>query len=124
MSQRMRRVNEILREAIATECGNLKDPRIGFLTVTGVSTSPDLRNASVYFTVMGDERVLAETEQALASAAPRVQSAVAGKIRLKYFPKLKFVPDPAPEYARRIEEILRRIGHDENREDRVAEEMA
>ena len=52
MGLRIRRVNEILREVIAEECRNLKDPRIGFLTVTGVSTSPDLRNAEVYYTVL------------------------------------------------------------------------
>ncbi len=115
MSQRIRRVNEILREAIAVECRNLKDPRIGFLTITGVSASPDLRNASVYFTVIGDEKTVTGTEQALAGAAPRVQSAVAARTRLKYFPRLRFVPDPATEHARRIEEILRRIGAEEDR---------
>ena len=113
-SQRIRRVNEILREAIAEECRNLKDPRIGFLTVTGVSTSPDLRNASVYFTVLGDELVEAETEQALAGAASRVRAAIGEQVRLKYLPKLSFVPDPAVSHARRIEAILKDIGRRDN----------
>lgn len=108
-SQRIRRVNEILREVIADECRNLKDPRIGFLTVTGVSTSPDLRNASVYYTVLGDEQATADTERALAGAASRVRAAIGSQIRLKYLPKLRFVPDPAVFHARRIEEILGEI---------------
>ena len=108
-SQRIRRVNEILREVIAVECHNLKDPRIGFLTVTGVSTSPDLRNASVYYTVLGDEEAEAGTAQALASAASRVRAAMGEQVRLKYLPKLTFVPDPAVAHARRIEKLLREM---------------
>ena len=108
-SQRIRRVNEILREAIAEECRNLKDPRIGFLTVTGVSTSPDLRNASVFYTVLGDERAAADTGRALAGAASRIRAAIGEQVRLKYLPKLSFVPDPAVSHARRIEAILKDI---------------
>lgn len=107
MGMRIRRVNEILREVIAEECQNLKDPRIGFLTVTGVSTSPDLRNAEVYYTVLGDGEAEERTAEALAAAAPRVRAAVGPQVRMKYLPKLRFVPDPAVAHARRIEEILR-----------------
>ena len=105
----MRRVNEILREVIADECSNLKDPRIGFLTITGVSTAVDLRNAYVYYTVLGDEESEAETARALESAASRVRAAMGRQVRLKYMPKLNFLPDPAVIHARRIEKILRRI---------------
>ena len=108
--QRMRRVNEILREVIAEECANLKDPRIGFLTVTGVSTSPDLRNADVYYTVLGGQEAEDETARALAAAASRIRAVAGGQVRLKYIPKLTFVPDPAVAHARRIERILREIG--------------
>ena len=113
-SQRIRRVNEILREVIAEECRNLKDPRIGFLTVTGVSTAPDLRNASVYFTVLGDEQAEAETERALAGAASRIRAAIGEQVRLKYLPRLSFVPDPAVAHARRIEAILKDIERGDN----------
>ena len=108
-SQRIRRVNEILREVIAEECRNLKDPRIGFLTVTGVSTSPDLRNADVYYTVLGNEEAEVGTARALAGAASRVRAAMGDQVRLKYVPKLTFVPDPAAAHARRIEKILREM---------------
>ncbi|MCY3540188.1 MAG: 30S ribosome-binding factor RbfA [Acidimicrobiia bacterium] len=116
MGLRIRRVNEILREVIAEECRNLKDPRIGFLTVTGVSTSPDLRNAEVYYTVLGDDEAEASTAEALQSAAPRVRAAVGHQVRMKYLPRLRFVPDPAVAHARRIEEILRGMDQTEETE--------
>jgi len=103
----MRKVNEILREAIADECQNLKDPRIGFLTITGVDTAPDLRHATVFYSVLGDDH--AEAAKALASAAPRVQAAVGGQVRMKYVPKLVFVVDPSIEYGARISAILREL---------------
>ena len=68
INQRMKRVNAILREVIAEECSNLKDPRIGFLTVTGVSTAPDLRAARVYYSVLGDDEVKNGTADALEAA--------------------------------------------------------
>ena len=105
-NQRMRRVNEILREAIAEECQNLKDPRIGFLTVTGVSTAPDLRNATVYYSVLGDDEVQAGTADALAASASRVRAAIGTQIRLKYLPLLTFKVDPSLEQGQRIERIL------------------
>lgn len=108
-NQRMRRVNEILREAIADECRSLKDPRIGFLTITGVDTAPDLRNATVYYSVLGGESERAETADALEAAAPRIRSAVGGQVRLKYLPHLTFTLDPAIEHGQRIERILQDI---------------
>ncbi len=108
-NRRLRRVNELLREVIAEECRTLKDPRIGFLTVTGVSVSPDLRNAEVYYTVMGTDEAADETAQALAGASARVRAAVGRQVRLKYIPKLRFLPDPAIAHARRIESLLREI---------------
>jgi ribosome-binding factor A len=108
-NQRMRRVNGILQEAIADECSTLKDPRIGFLTVTGVSTAPDLRNATVYYSVMGDEQVHADTADALEAASSRIRLAVGPQVRLKYLPHLKFEVDPAIEHGRRIETILQNI---------------
>ena len=69
---RMRKVNEILREVIAEEIVNLKDPRIGFVTVTGVDTSPDLRNACVFYSVLGSDEEQRDTQAALDSAAPRI----------------------------------------------------
>lgn len=106
-NRRMRKVNEILREVIADECRGLTDPRIGFLTITGVSASPDLRNATVYYSVLGDERAQTGAAAALAGAASRIRAAVGGQVRMKYIPALHFQPDPAVEHGQRIEGILR-----------------
>ncbi len=111
---RMRKVNELLREVIADEVHELGDPRIGFVTVTGVDTSPDLRNARVYFSVLGDADEVEETRKALQHAAPHVQEAVGRQVRMKYIPKLRFVVDEAVERGMRMEQLLRDIGtHDE-----------
>ena len=106
-NRRMRKVNEILREVIADECRRLTDSRIGFLTITGVSASPDLRNATVYYSVLGDERAQNDAAAALAGAASRIRAAAGGQVRMKYIPALHFQPDPAVEHGQRIEGILR-----------------
>ena len=111
-NRRMRRVNGILLEAIADECRSLADPRLGFLTITGVSASPDLRNATVYYSVLGDERAQAAAASALSGAAPRIRAAVGGQVRMKYLPALHFQPDPALEHGQRIERILRGLERD------------
>ena len=106
-SPRMRKVNEILREAIADECQTLKDPRIGFLTITGVDTAPDLRQATVFYSVIGDDPD--GTADALVSASPRIRAAVGGQVRMKYVPELTFEVDPSIEYGARISAILRNL---------------
>ena len=104
---RMRRVNELLRELIAEEIERLKDPGLGFVTVTGVDTAPDLRIARVYYSVLGDEEQQAETAAALERAAARIRTVVGRQVRLKYVPELRFEPDAAIEQGMRIEEILK-----------------
>ena len=111
-SPRMRKVNELLREVIAEEAAELKDPRIGFLTITGVDTAPNLRTARVYYSVLGDEAERAETGAALKSAARRFQAAIGQQTRLKYTPVLEFRVDPSIDQGLRIEELLQQI-HDE-----------
>ena len=106
-SPRMRRVNSILLQVVAQEVAELKDPRIGFVTVTGVDTAPDLRNAIVYFSVLGTEEEQAVTIKALDSAATHVQSEVGHKIRLKYTPKLRFRIDESIEQGVHMSSLLR-----------------
>ena len=106
---RMRRVNAILLEVVAEEVAILKDPRIGFVTVTGVDTSPDLRNAIVYFSVLGSEEERSSTIKALDSAAARVRTAVGHRIRLKYTPKLEFRIDESIEQGTHMSNLLREI---------------
>jgi ribosome-binding factor A len=104
---RMRRINEVMREviggAIATQ---LQDPRIGFVTVTAVETSPDLRTARVFVSVLGDEAQREETLAGLRSSHGVLQSAVAAQLRLKRTPTLSFHYDPSIERGARVTRLL------------------
>jgi ribosome-binding factor A len=105
----LRKVDEALHEAIAGEVERLKDPGLGFVTITGVQTSPDLRSAHVYYSVLGDEAQHRETEAALLRASPRIRAVVGRQVRLKFLPELHFEPDAGIERGLRMEEILRRL---------------
>lgn len=113
---RMRRVNELLRESIAEEVGRLKDPGLGFVTITGVDTAPDLRSAKVYYSVLGDEEQHVETRKALERASAHVRSEVGKRVRLKYLPELRFEIDSAIEQGMKIEALLRRLREEEQGE--------
>lgn len=107
MSQRVRRVNESVREILAEALPALKDPRIGFLTLTDVRTSPDLRHAEVFYTVLpDDDEALAATAEGLASAQPMLRRELAGRLRMRYVPDLSFTHDPVPERGRRIDRLI------------------
>jgi ribosome-binding factor A len=106
-SGRMRRVDEavraVLSDAIASD---LKDPRIGFVTVTAVQTSPDLRHARVYVSVLGDEPTRAASLEGLASAHGVLQGRLARELRLKHTPALSFRYDSSIDHGMRITELL------------------
>jgi ribosome-binding factor A len=103
----MRRVNEALREVLSTRIAEgLKDPRVGFVTVTAVETSPDLRHARVFVSVLGDEKARADTLAGLAAAHSVLQAQIATEIRMKRTPQLKFVYDETVERGMRINELL------------------
>ena len=106
----MRRVNEAVREVLSTAISNdLKDPRVGFVTVTAVDTSPDLRHAHVYVSVLGDEHAArASRSPGLESSRGYLQSRVARELRLKHTPQLDFRYDDSTERGLRISELLRR----------------
>ena len=103
----MRRVNEAMREVLSDALTqDLKDPRVGFVTVTAVETSPDLRNATVFVSVLGDETVREETIVGLQSAHGYLQRRVASELRLKHTPQLQFAEDDTARRADRIERLL------------------
>jgi len=110
-SERIRRVNEavreVLSEAITTE---LKDPRVGFVTVTAVDTSADLRHARVFVSVLGDAKQREDSLAGLSSSHGYLQSRVASRLRLKHTPTLEFEYDPSAERVMRISELLREGG--------------
>ena len=105
-NDRMRRVNEAVREVLSDAIKLLKDPRVGFVTVTDVRTSPDLRHAKVYVSVLGSESERAATMDGLASAHGVLQSAVNRELRLKRTPTLDFLYDDTAERADRLERML------------------
>jgi len=106
--ERMRRVNEAIRQVLADAlAGELADPRLGFVTVTDVKTSPDLRNARVYVSVLGDEEARSGSLAALTSAHGLLQGRIATQLSLKRTPRLEFVYDTTTDRALRVESLLR-----------------
>jgi ribosome-binding factor A len=103
---RMRRINEVLREVIGAAIAELSDPRIGFVTVTSVETSPDLRAAKVYVSVLGSEQEQTETLAGLGSSHGVLQSRVAAETRMKRTPTLSFHYDSTVEQGMRISRLL------------------
>ena len=106
-SGRMRRVDEAVRAVLSDAiAGDLKDPRVGFVTVTGVKTSPDLRHARVYVSVLGDEETRAASLDGLRSAHGFLQRRVAAELTLKHTPTLTFEYDDSVDRGMRITELL------------------
>jgi ribosome-binding factor A len=102
----MRRINEVLREVVGSAISELSDPRIGFVTVTSVETSPDLRSAKVHVSVLGDADAREATLAALSSSHGILQSRIAAETRMKRTPTLSFRYDPTVEQGMRISRLL------------------
>jgi ribosome-binding factor A len=108
-SDRMRRVDEAVREVLSDAISQqVKDPRVGFVTVTAVETAPDLRRARVFVSVLGEQGVRKRTMQGLRSAHGVLQRAVASELRLKHTPTLEFLYDDTSERGMRIAELIDR----------------
>jgi ribosome-binding factor A len=107
---RSARVNQILREVISDELLRISDvdERLGLLTVTGVETTPDMRQAMVYLDSLSEE-----SRVALGERRAQIQGAVNAQTRLKRTPKLSFMADPAVASGTAVEDILRRQRHDD-----------
>jgi ribosome-binding factor A len=115
VSGRARKVESQIRAIVGEEVATLSDPRIrGLVTVTGVWVSPDLANATVFYSVLAGERAEEEAQEGLQSAAGRIQAALGTQTRLKRTPRLRFEPDPVVERATRIESALREVRSDED----------
>ncbi len=106
-SDRMRRVDEAVREVLSDAiASDLKDPRVGFVTVIAVQTSPDLRHARVYVSVLGDAPVRERSLAGLQSAHGYLQRRVARELRLKHTPTLDFLYDDSLDRSLRINALL------------------
>jgi ribosome-binding factor A len=112
----MRRVNESVRQVLSEAVGELKDPRIGFVTVTGVETSPDLRHAKVFVSVMGSDTKRQQTMHGLAAAHGVLQGRLARELRMKRTPTLAFEYDPSVERGVRMSQLIDELAPDDNPE--------
>ena len=108
---RTARVNEVVREVLADELERLADPQLGLLTVTGVEVTPDLRQATVYYSALIPSEGEAELDiaGALSAARPHLQAAIGRQVRMKYTPMLVCREDPAIRTGERVDEILRQL---------------
>lgn len=116
MSDRMPKVNAILREVLAEEVERLNDERLDMVSITAVDTSPNLRTAMVYVDVLDTETHEAALA-ALRGASRRLQAAIGREVRMKYTPSLDFAIDPGVVGGERIEAILRELAQSEEGED-------
>ena len=108
------RVGEEIRKEIATMLfGEVHDPRIGFVTITKVMVTKDLRQAKIYFSMIGSEKEKEKTMEGLQSASGYLKKEIGTRLKLRRFPELTFKFDDSLEYASNIEKILKEI---ENRE--------
>jgi ribosome-binding factor A len=104
------RVAEEFREVLAEEIPRLKDPRVGFVTVTRVDVSSDLRKATVYYTVYGKDKDHRRTRAGLDSAKPHLRGVLGHQVRLKFTPQIEFQEDVGLTQVERVNELLRQIG--------------
>ncbi len=114
MTDRMRRVNESVRAVLAETVAELKDPRIGFVTITGVETSPDLRHATVFVSVLGSERKRAKTLEGLEAAHGVLQARLGRELRMKRTPQLTFHYDRSVEEGVRMSRLIDELVTDED----------
>jgi ribosome-binding factor A len=112
MSERMRRVNESVRQVLAEALPDLKDPRIGLVTITGVVTSPDLRIATVYVSVLGNARKRRSTLAGLDAAHGLLQGQLARQLRMKRTPQLSFEYDLSVERGVRMTQLIDELAPD------------
>lgn len=113
MTQRTQKVAKLARQVLGEAIQELKDPRIGFATVTAVRVTPDLRHARVFVSVLGSADEQEQTMQGLKSAAAHLRSELNRQVRLKYSPELVFELDHGPEEAERLESLIKRIHEEE-----------
>lgn len=107
------RVRAAIKEILAAEVERLRDPGMGFVTITDVTMGRDMRNARVFYTVLGEDVLKSSSRDALKRATPRLRSQLAAQVQLRYTPTLEFVEDPIPERAARLDSIIADIHHTE-----------
>jgi len=114
VSERMRRVNEAVLQVLADSVPDLKDPRIGIVTFTYVETSPDLRHATAYVSVLGSARKRKASLEGLAAAHGMLQARLARELRMKRTPQLTFEYDPSVERGVRMSRLIDELVPDDD----------
>lgn len=117
MSQRIERLQKLAREVLSEQIRELKDPRIGNVTVSDVRMSNDLSHAKVFVTVMGTEDEEKATLAGLKSASPHLRGMLGKQMHTRQSPELVFLRDDISDKVNRIEELLHRIHESENDDD-------
>lgn len=118
-SARTHRVGELIKEELSEIIQReVKDPRVGLMTITGVDVSPDLRHAIVFVSVLGSKKDKEGTLKGLQSSSGFLRKELAKRIRLKYFPDLKFEIDPSIEAGMKIDKIIRKLHKKEEKNER------
>ncbi|MBV8363007.1 MAG: 30S ribosome-binding factor RbfA [Candidatus Eremiobacteraeota bacterium] len=106
--QRMSRIDHEIQRVVGTLISReIKDPRLGFTTVTRVETSPDLRNARIFVSIIGDRHAARQTMDALSHAAKFLRGELGHQIALRYVPELTFVEDRTTERAIAVSKAIR-----------------
>jgi ribosome-binding factor A len=112
--KRAERIGDLIKKEISRIIQHeLKDPGIGFVTITGVELSDDLKHAKIFYSVLGDEEAKKESSSALRRACGFVQHEIGRKLRLKYTPEICFLFDSSVEYGARIEMLIEKIHQSE-----------
>ena len=106
MNDRRRRVNEAVKQVLSEAIGELKDPRVGFVTVTGAEVTTDLGYAKVFISVYGDDRKRERTLAGLTAAHGFLQSCIARELKLRRTPRLTFEYDPSVEHGVRMSQLI------------------
>ena len=114
MSGRLDRVQRLAKQILGELIHDLKDPRIGFATVTAVRISPDLQHGRVFVSVLGSEEEQTATMAGLTSASPYLRGELGRQMRMKYLPELVFELDKGPEEAERLESLFRELHKQED----------
>jgi ribosome-binding factor A len=110
--KRAERVGDLIKKEVSQIIQHeLKDPGIGFVTITGVEVSDDLKHARIFFSVLGDQKAKEESSTALKRACGFVQHEIGRRLKLRYTPEICFLFDPSVEYGARIETLIKKI-HD------------
>ena len=114
---------ERVANAIRKEMSNiiqedLKDPRIGFTTVTKVEITPDLRNVRIYYSVLGSDKEIKSTGIALESAKGYIRGLIGDRIKLRFTPEITFMMDKSLEYQDRIDKLLHKINKEKKEKDK------